>query len=253
MALSKPHTQLGRYTADVSIGQVSNYHGGLSSVPIEEQSAIHAGAYLSGQGVMGYQDPQLHPDHYGGVHPSQGGSGVRKMEGQYLKKPIIHAASYASSAIKGEGSEFTVQSPLGQPSYIQPRPQQTNQPTPLQVNQGSASVFGVGGSHDSYHGADTQRTFCPATIHPSQEKCPPTSSEPKENVLIQDIDKEISEAAAYVQGGASEDSVQADVRPLDPNLICPLCGKQFRIGQIQHYRHHHTSCAKSRSIKSTVV
>ena len=242
MALSKPQTQHGCYTADVNIGQigVSNYHRGLSSVPIEEQSAIHAGAYLSGQGVMGYQEPRLHPDHYGGVHPSQGGRGVGRMEGQYLKKPSPSSMQQVMQAqqSRGRGQSSQYNPPLGQP-YIKPCPQQTNQPTPLPQQQ----VPGGGGSRDSYHnGADAQGTFCPATIHPSQEKCPPTSSEPKENVLIQDIGEEISEAAAYVQGGVVEDSVQADVRPLDSNLICPLCKKQFRIGQIQHYRQHVDSC-----------
>jgi hypothetical protein len=26
--------------------------------------------------------------------------------------------------------------------------------------------------------------------------------------------------------------------PYDPNLVCPKCGKQYRIGQIQYLRRH---------------
>ena len=33
-----------------------------------------------------------------------------------------------------------------------------------------------------------------------------------------------------------------DARPLDSNLICPLCGKQYRIGQIQNYKRHVHDC-----------
>ena len=36
----------------------------------------------------------------------------------------------------------------------------------------------------------------------------------------------------------SEDSYEI---PLDPNLICPKCGKQFRRGEIQLLRKHHES------------
>ena len=36
----------------------------------------------------------------------------------------------------------------------------------------------------------------------------------------------------------SEDSFEI---PLDPNLICPKCGKQFRRGEIQYLRRHHDS------------
>ena len=30
--------------------------------------------------------------------------------------------------------------------------------------------------------------------------------------------------------------------PYDPNLVCPFCNKQFRIGEIQKYKHHVETC-----------
>ena len=55
-----------------------------------------------------------------------------------------------------------------------------------------------------------------------------------------------SEATAYVEGRAIETSLVPvdDSRQLDSNLICPLCGKQFRIGQIQNYRQHVDNCTR---------
>ena len=43
--------------------------------------------------------------------------------------------------------------------------------------------------------------------------------------------------------GGSDEAVQdskttVDGRPLDPNLVCPKCGKQYRVGEIQKLRRH---------------
>ena len=65
----------------------------------------------------------------------------------------------------------------------------------------------------------------------------------RENELF-DIDDDITEAAANMEEKVIETSLVSkdDARPLDSNLICPLCGKQYRIGQIQHYKHHVDNC-----------
>ena len=67
---------------------------------------------------------------------------------------------------------------------------------------------------------------------------------PQENVLIHGIDSDIRlAAAAVVQSEEMEEGMQSlDARPLDSNLVCPLCKRQFRIGQIQLYRHHVDNC-----------
>ena len=64
-----------------------------------------------------------------------------------------------------------------------------------------------------------------------------------ENELIKNIDDDIAEAAASMEKKVIDSSLESDdARPLDSNLICPLCGRQYRIGQIQHYRHHVDNC-----------
>ena len=32
-------------------------------------------------------------------------------------------------------------------------------------------------------------------------------------------------------------------KPMDPNLVCPICGKNFRIGEIQKFRKHFEECS----------
>ena len=64
----------------------------------------------------------------------------------------------------------------------------------------------------------------------------------RENELIDNIDDDITEAAANMEEKVTETSLVSkdDARPLDSNLICPFCGKQYRIGQ--HYKHHVDNC-----------
>ena len=66
-------------------------------------------------------------------------------------------------------------------------------------------------------------------------------SEVQENVLLQDINKDIKEAAQYVIHEGEE--AIANEAPFDPNLICPLCMRNFRVGEIQKYRKHVNSCS----------
>ena len=71
------------------------------------------------------------------------------------------------------------------------------------------------------------------------------SSDLRENELIRRIGKDISEAAANVisqVSGADQPAFGEGKAPLDPNLICPMCNKQGRIGQIQKYREHVKRC-----------
>ena len=37
-----------------------------------------------------------------------------------------------------------------------------------------------------------------------------------------------------------------DDRPFDPNLVCPTCKQQFRIGEIQEHRKHYKLCCRNK-------
>ena len=72
-----------------------------------------------------------------------------------------------------------------------------------------------------------------------------SDSDIEENKLIDGIDEEIQEMAEDVRKG-SRGPTTAEVLfddgdsslPYDPNLVCPKCGKQYRVGEIQKLRRH---------------
>ena len=82
-------------------------------------------------------------------------------------------------------------------------------------------------------------------IPPVPESRQHIPSGPQENALIQGISTEIHTVAAniakQVERNPELESLSPQA-PFDPNLICPLCRWQFRIGEIQKYRKHVKSC-----------
>lgn len=59
------------------------------------------------------------------------------------------------------------------------------------------------------------------------------------------VTQEIADLAAEVREEVSGDRanmVTDTRRPYDPNLVCPVCNKPFRIGEIQKYRTHVKGC-----------
>ncbi len=65
------------------------------------------------------------------------------------------------------------------------------------------------------------------------------------NELQEDIDRDISEAAEDVTAVTQEES-EREGAPLDPNLVCPMCMKQYRLGEIQLFRAHVNKCDGTR-------
>ena len=63
-----------------------------------------------------------------------------------------------------------------------------------------------------------------------------------ENLLLQGIDDDIHQAVEEVQKEEDENEAFLSEVPFDPNLVCPLCMKQFREGEIQKYRRHVGQC-----------
>ena len=70
-----------------------------------------------------------------------------------------------------------------------------------------------------------------------------TSDDIPENPLLEGIDQDIqyyAEEARQITrppNDTKEFEVQ-DSLPYDPNLVCPKCGKQYRIGEIQRFKCH---------------
>ena len=66
-----------------------------------------------------------------------------------------------------------------------------------------------------------------------------------ENRLVKKIDEEIGDMAAVVKREVSTDNVHKMTiqhSPFDPNLVCPMCGKKHRLGEIQKFRVHVDGC-----------
>ena len=64
----------------------------------------------------------------------------------------------------------------------------------------------------------------------------------QENNLLQGIDDDIHQAAEEVQKEDDENEASLWEVPFDPNLVCPLCMKQFRLGELQKYKKHVGKC-----------
>ena len=72
---------------------------------------------------------------------------------------------------------------------------------------------------------------------------PDTSDDIPENPLLEGVDQDIQYYAeeACQMTRPPNDTKELDVQdslPYDPNLVCPKCGKQYRIGQIQRFKRH---------------
>ena len=76
------------------------------------------------------------------------------------------------------------------------------------------------------------------------KKCDVTASS-TENVLVKEIDHDIEAMAAVVQDEVSRDNKYRetqDMTPFDPNLVCPMCGKEHCIGEVQKFKIHVDLC-----------
>ena len=60
--------------------------------------------------------------------------------------------------------------------------------------------------------------------------------------LHKDIDDDIKIMAQEVREQVYRDHMTMVHKPMDPNLVCPICGKNFRIGEIQKFRRHVDEC-----------
>ena len=82
-------------------------------------------------------------------------------------------------------------------------------------------------------------------INQQQVAADDSDSDIEENVILKGIDDEIHEMAEEVRRMSrrpSADEVMFDDEdsslPYDPNLICPKCGRQYRVGGIQKFKRH---------------
>ena len=107
----------------------------------------------------------------------------------------------------------------------------TKAPAPAQISLASTEKSAANSK------ADTHK--------PSSKKVDDSEMSATENRLVNEIDQEIEEMAAEVQDAVSMENeaiVTMVHKPFDPNLVCPMCGKKHRIGEIQKFRVHVDRC-----------
>ena len=101
---------------------------------------------------------------------------------------------------------------------------------------------GMGNIRGASIGMEPQQQLGVATQESGHQRVP---SGPQENPLLQGINTAMHNVAATV--GREVDNYPelqpfSPQAPFDPNLICPMCRQQFRIGEIQKYRQHVQHC-----------
>ncbi len=77
--------------------------------------------------------------------------------------------------------------------------------------------------------------------HTSSSDDDDTDDESLHKCIDQDIKNIAEEVSDEVNRDPSFDQTMVHV-PYDPNLVCPICGKKFRIGKIQKFRKHVDAC-----------
>lgn len=172
-------------------------------------------------------------------------TGQINVSGQDLS-PSSHqtVSTYLDTTSPSEGNKQ--RQSKSQPSSLAPHDmkreaRQDSSPAPLQVPQddetGSATnASKVRNSREAKHIPQDEKEA-------SELLC--ASVNQFENPLQKRLDDEIHRSAAdiiqEVSGGFKEIS-QSTNHPYDPNLVCPMCMKKFRIGEIQFFKRHVNTC-----------
>ena len=193
-----------------------------------------------------------------GGGPVVHGSGARSNHPPYVNYPVPYqSASHSPSHIPPPrgGQPNSQMVPPRQPSSIERAP--TSQPkgpysTPVQesVHYPQTHMGGYGrpppqpSQHGHYLTAEPSKgssqpkgrgTSVPARASaPERASVSPSASH---SDISRDIDTDIQNAASKMKESDQVEGPNEDI-PFDPNLVCPKCGKRFRVGEIQNFRKH---------------
>jgi len=120
------------------------------------------------------------------------------------------------------------------------------QPPQEQYPQGEPITPTEEANHD--HAAKISKPvekLCPDLPKQQQKQA---SVQQDKNKLMKGLDTEIHDTAADVEANvqSKEEFESLQDAPMDPNLVCPMYGHRYRVGEIQRYRHHVKSCRGSK-------
>ncbi len=82
-----------------------------------------------------------------------------------------------------------------------------------------------------------------------------SSQQREESELEKGLSSEIQQIVGdfYYQQYESEKQQTNEQAPLDPNLVCHVCSKQHRLGEIQKYRKHVKECEREQRVRADEV
>jgi hypothetical protein len=147
--------------------------------------------------------------------------------------------------------------PLPQPPIPQPQAQATCTPVIIQqyqpisgapINDQPYSPQGRLSISDSSGGDQMPQESADSQVEDKRQLEDSTAQ--YENPLQKELDDEIHQQAAQVIQEVSGGRRAANTdpkRPFDPNLVCPMCRRKFRIGEIQKYKKHVSTCTGTES------
>ena len=140
--------------------------------------------------------------------------------------------------------------PLNAPSSIPKSPLQLYQSPSNLPHRGSNEI--TSSTKGSPQHAPHQRMQSQAKKQPppainatSSGDIQPGNDEKYSNELQRGLEDDIHKQAAAVIREVSGDrhQIKTDIQPpYDPNLMCPMCMKRFRIGEIQKFKRHVNTC-----------
>ena len=256
----KPQQHLVSPNVPYSQGQQLNQHNNYQLPPqghLQEHNYQQPGQHHS----LPEQYPPQHPLNYQWEYNQQGSGPQQQYWPEERHQQQLQQYNQGSNQLRNQrqnndyretGVEIHSHEPPGHDAY----PESELSPNPLDAHAHNRDIR-IGVDLQSPHSEDPQEKPKPkprqlnAGHKPEQLPSPPDPPSPEnpnatrllveQNALHDNIDKDISEAAAEVTE-VTQNEKEREGAPLDPNLVCPMCMKQYRIGEIQLFRAHVNKC-----------
>ena len=84
----------------------------------------------------------------------------------------------------------------------------------------------------------------PIMLEMPREQCGSDSSEEGPGNITKEVQQRAKEV---IEETDANREIKTDIqKPFDPNLVCPMCKKNFRIGEIQKFRRHAEKCGEGK-------
>ena len=242
-----------------------------SSLNIQQNQGNHLRAQFAGkpQGMTksadGYLQPSSHARsqqarplptprvqvEYGNGGPPYAGGADRQLQGYQRGQGGQLGSGNVSYYNPPRAVSAQVKYPQ-QESRVELGPEQSRERLPAPLRSHSQNVYNPQMQGGRVGGRYIQKDMPGMGTHVeenSQNSGESSLESNQSNALDKGIDQDIKQAAKKLEkqvSGEESMAIEGDSVPFDPNLVCPYCKKQFRLGEIQKFRRHADSCDRKR-------